>query len=302
MSVALLALFLHGGSLSGSPMDLYPLARINRVAFFFLYRLAEKDMLPRALEREYQREHERYVAIGRAFVGVSEVLDECGVDFAVFKSLRPYPSTTVDIDVLVFDGFLDAVSCLVRRGYRILGSGPESMTLAHPGGAVSIDLYREVAVSRVIYLDKEGLRGYATWVETPFGRVRVLRPEADVVAFAAHSVIKEQMFTLADYLTVMGLLRRADPYKVVRVAEMERVTRALFLVFAAVLRVLRAIRENSYLSLPMKFRVPELCLALWERLARQRGSLAYQALYLSRPVRLRKFLSEVLRHATRVSY
>lgn len=117
MDFTALLRFLEGCRADVDPVRFYSLAKLNRIGYYFLYRVVECGFdIPPGLLEVYGREYERYLAIGRAFVEVSDVLERCGVDFAVFKSLRPYPSTTVDIDIVIFDGYGRAVKCLNRQG------------------------------------------------------------------------------------------------------------------------------------------------------------------------------------------
>ena len=59
-----------------------------------------------------------------------------------------------------------------------------------PSRSVGIDLYREVAISRIIYLDKWKLRRYKREVKVSSGKVVTLTPEADIIAMVTHLTYK----------------------------------------------------------------------------------------------------------------
>jgi len=242
----------------------------------------------------------------REFDSLNSILGGYGVSFAFFKSIRPYPFTTVDIDVLIFDNFSSAVKYLFSKGYAFLGSGPESVTFRSPGG-VSVDLYREVAVSRVVYVDKDVLRKHVTKVETPFGVVVNLSPEADLVVFANHALVKEHMFTLADYFTVKGLLLRSD---VDVLSRLVLETRSVY-VMGVVLGLVRDIVECVYGGrvgkcpvLPLKFPPWVVARALWEKLGcvKCRRSWAYQFGYMLSFRRVNRIIRDIVSHVKRLTY
>ena len=243
----------------------------------------------------------------REFGSLNSILEEHGVSFAFFKSIRPYPFTTVDIDVLIFDNFSSAVKYLFSKGYAVLGSGPESITFNSPGDVVSVDLYREVAVSRVVYVDKDVLRKHVTEVETPFGVVVNLSPEADLVVFANHALVKEHMFTLADYFTVKGLLLRSD---VDVLSRLVLETRSVY-VMSVVLGLVRDIVECVYggrvdkcPELPLKFPPWVVARALGEKLGcvKCRRSWAYQFEYMLSFRRLNRIIRDIVSHIRRLTY
>ena len=280
--------------------ELYRLATLNRIGLATLSSLVEAGFeLPPRLERELTRLLSLSREIMGEFARVGGVLERAGVEYAVFKSLRPYPSTTVDIDVLIFRGYWRAYRALRRSGYEPLGAGPESVTLRRRGGPVSVDLYREPAVSRLVYLDREALRGLVEDRETPAGPVKALRREADAVAFIDHSIVKEQLITAADVVTVLKLLEDADLalfHRVVR-SQASQACTALFL-WAS----LGALRGRIELPYRVKPAALAWVLACKGRLGAARRSIAQQATYLASPARTLRFLRELHHHLVRPTY
>jgi len=287
---------------------LYALAKINRIGFYFLHKIIHENnfRVSNPLRERYSREYKVHLNIMREFDSLNSTLRGCGISFAFFKSIRPYPFTTVDIDVLIFDNFFSAVKHLFSRGYAVLGSGPESVTFRSPGG-VGVDLYREVAVSRVVYVDKDVLRKHVTTVKTPFGVVVNLSPEADLVVFANHALVKEHMFTLADYFTVKGLLLRSDVDVLSRLVLETRSVYVMGVVLGLVRDIVECVyggREDKCPKLPLKFPPWVVARALWEKLGcvRCRRSWAYQFEYMLSFRRLNRIIRDIVWHIKRLTY
>ena len=91
--------------------DFYHFAKLNRISYYFLYKIREHGLdLPHKLAEIVRKEDQRYRCIMEEFVNFSSLLDSFDVDFAIFKSLKPFPSTTVDIDIVVFMDFTEQLN------------------------------------------------------------------------------------------------------------------------------------------------------------------------------------------------
>lgn len=305
--------------------ELYGYACKNRMGFYFLYTLERLGVLPEVLRGEYERGKLRYRRILEVMVEVSECLNSEGIEHAVYKSLRPYPSTTVDIDVIIFDDYERAYVTLRRKGYRLWGFGPETITLMDPSRSVGVDLYREVAVSRIIYLDKWKLRKYRRDVKVSSGKVVSLTPEADIVAVVAHLTIKEQIFTLADYYTILYHLKNSEMNILCKLAGELCVEGSLHFVLllmsvlhqrvygkpliaskvrGALYDEVRGVLEGR-LEFPVKLGLKTMTRIMVGKLlmdGRTRSSMVSQILYLMRRSYLRFFISQLIDHMVRETY
>lgn len=187
-------------------IESYRYAALNRIPFLFLSNLNKRRGLGN-LQTEYGLLSRRYSNIQKAFIKLSRFLDRASIQYAFFKSLRPYQEVTVDIDVIVFDPFFKASRAMRSAGYKLLGIGPLSATFRDSEANINIDLYEEVGASHIIYLDKEKLRDFTENRPAPNGLVfHSLCPEADLLSVIAHSVIKEQMYVLSEYFTTLYYL------------------------------------------------------------------------------------------------
>jgi hypothetical protein len=74
-----------------------------------------------------------------------------------------------------------------------------------------IDVYDEISVAYLIYLDKRKLSHYISEKELPTGQaVRIFSPEAELLATIAHSAIKENQYILAEYFATLHYLALMD--------------------------------------------------------------------------------------------
>jgi hypothetical protein len=162
----------------------------------------------------YNLQMKKYLATFEAVEKLSLVLSECNVDHAVFKTVRPYIFNTVDIDVIVFGGkpqYEKADGALHNAHYERIVRGPMSTTFIEPKMKIGLDLYNEIAVSYIPYIDKNKLRGFVTIGELPdHGSFRTLACEADLLSIIAHSIIKENLYVLSEYYTYFRYLDQLD--------------------------------------------------------------------------------------------
>lgn len=188
---------------------MYRFATRNRVALFCLTKLLEQREDP-FLQKEYERLNSRFEKTAQVFPRVSRLLDSGGVDYAFFKSLRPYREATVDLDILIFGDHVHvAVELLGDGGYETLEDGGLSTTLYDRDVHLNLDLYDEIGVSRIVYLDKDRLRNFTAVERLGDGvEAKSLDAKADLIAVLTHSVIKEQLYVLSEYFTTLGLIAR----------------------------------------------------------------------------------------------
>lgn len=186
---------------------LYQYAAKNRMPLLYLEALKRLGRLS-SLEEEHNKLIGRHARTVEAISRVSKVLDRAGIDYTLFKSIRPYNEVTVDIDILIFgDEYNKTIKIMRRAGYVFLSGwvpGPLSITFRDVKSRINLDIYNEIGVSHVIYLDKDILRRFVTRRKLSSGEaVLSLSPHADLLAIIAHSVLKEHMYVLSEYYTTL---------------------------------------------------------------------------------------------------
>lgn len=208
----------------GETNQLYQLAVRNKIGLLYLETLKGWGALGN-LQSEYERGYLRYSETVATAARICAVLDAAGIDYVLYKFVKPYPSTPSDVDILFLgsdNDYRETLRMLFASSYFRLGAAPHQVIAydlrggienmdtrlwgGKEGGVYYIDLYDEVAASHVIYVDKEHLRQYTADVELNGYQVRSLAPEADLAVGIAHSVIPEQLYTLADYYITLYCL------------------------------------------------------------------------------------------------
>jgi hypothetical protein len=184
----------------------------NKILFHFLETVKRKNV--KNLSSVHQREDVRYLKMLDVIARTSRVLRDTSVDHVFFKTVRPYKSTTVDLDILVLEdkaSYENCIEAIQKAGYELVVRGPMSTTFWDREADIGIDMYTEIAASSVIYMDKRKLVNHATNTKLPSGEcLRVFGPEADLACIIAHSVIKEQMYVLSEYYTFIHYLERVN--------------------------------------------------------------------------------------------
>lgn len=188
---------------------LYRFALANKVALSYLSKCGGGVAV-----KLYAYHRSRLEVLMGVLCRVCRVLGEGGFDYVVFKTLRPFEEDVADIDVLYLsrgvDGYRGLVAALRGAGLRVMEEGFYCVTFMDPGyrfvAEVMVDVYREVSVGPLVYLDKRLLVDRVTSRVYRGCRVRVLDPVGELLVTVAHSVIKEREVKLLDYLTALHLL------------------------------------------------------------------------------------------------
>lgn len=209
-------------------LELYKIAFKNKIGLFFLERLKEIGQLS-PLEDKYASDRERYNETLITAVDLSRSISESTSDFAIFKFLKPYPHTPSDVDALFFlskKHYSETVQYLLNNGYFKIGESPSQVVVydlrggyeqmdrrtvdGKKGGKYYIDLYNAVSASHFIYMDASKLHPYIVSVNIDDKEIQTLLPEADLAVVLTHSIVPEQLFTLADYYMALNTIKQLN--------------------------------------------------------------------------------------------
>lgn len=197
-------------SISTDFTGLFECSRKNRIVLLFLESIKNSDIRLR-LSSEVEKHQNMLISVSK----VSNILTKQRIEHAIHKTIRPYRSATVDIDILIFGdsrNHTHSYQALEKSDYELVVHGPRSTTMMDTQTNIGIDLYQEIAVSNIIYIDKDKLASYTTTLKLPNGtQIKNLKPEADLLCIIAHSIIKEQMYTLSEYYTFIHYLKVINP-------------------------------------------------------------------------------------------
>lgn len=194
-------------------LDAYAEAFPNRVALLLLTLHRREGWDPR-LEGLYQELSDRENATRSVIAALGAVLNEWNKDkYVIFKSIKPYPATPNDTDVICLGGSADyeqLFELLLDRGYQFHEWAPQQRTLYDPrgkgkigsgkkGGTYYIDLYEEISTDYFSYMDKRRLNPFVFQEKVDGVEINLLRPEPELAIVMFHSVFPERTFQLEHF-------------------------------------------------------------------------------------------------------
>jgi len=205
--------------------ELYKHAVKNKIGLLYLEVLKNFGMLKFNLKSEYKRirrQHEEQVVTLRR---VSNIFNLYNVKYVVFKSIMPFPAVPNDIDVLhmgSYEEYENAIKIMLQSGYMEVRAPVGSLqhmfhdirmcehTDPREKDVYDIDLYHKAAASYIVYLDKRKIKEYIMEMNISGDKIKILKPEAELIAIIVHSIIPEQIFTLFTYYATLYYLKKLN--------------------------------------------------------------------------------------------
>ncbi|MEM0203270.1 MAG: hypothetical protein QXO16_04725 [Archaeoglobaceae archaeon] len=209
-------------------LELYNHAIKNKIGLLYLDTLQKRGKIhDLGLEAEYKKELEKHNEQLITMTRASKLLNSLSCDYAIFKSIMPFPAVPNDVDIVYFNSY-EELNSIVKKflssGYKeVVPKGypyrknlkfklHDSRICGHvdpdANDVYDLDLYYAILVSYIAYLNRVNFRKYITKTRIKGEEVKVLSPEADLVTVIAHSVIVEQLFTLLSYYATLYYLSR----------------------------------------------------------------------------------------------
>jgi hypothetical protein len=235
-------------SLEGSK-ELFKIAAMNKVGLFFLESLGnlyEKGWFKPELD-ELREKHQKT----RDLITYVADLFRTEIDYLLFKTLKPFPHTPSDIDILFHtrSDFCQGYERLRKDGLIVLDRDPYGMTMYSDSHNLNVDLHMFPAISGLPYLDTDILFRYGQTVEFASYKVRTLEPVVEFLVVAAHSFYKEHMFNLSDFYTLFSLAKRVEPANLCRMTEICNVSDAIYTVVKLCKWIMEAAFGNAHPSI-----------------------------------------------------
>jgi len=192
----------EGDVMCDEDLETLQFVRKNKLLDLYLERISRSSRDTYILKSMVEREGRR--ALFRdAVVNTARNLDESGVEYALFKTLKPFRFLPNDIDILIFDmeNLEMARAALTEAGYVLGEYEPYVVSFSSPEG-VMVELHLEMSIAYFVYLDKALLKPHVTCVNIDGVRVYTLKPSAELLCTIAHLLFKENMITLSDYMEI----------------------------------------------------------------------------------------------------
>lgn len=199
----------------------------NKVPLLFLQKLLPVQLARfQAYYRYYCTRWENSI---RLITEVTDLFKENEINYALFKTLKPFPHAPTDVDILLRskEDLQDSYRILSSTGQTLVAKDSFTYTLYSRKHRLDIDLYLHPTIADMIYINKDALMNHIVETNLEGSVVRTLSPEAEIIAVASHSLYKEHAYTLNDHYTLRTLLRKAKLQKVLELANETCTTTAL---------------------------------------------------------------------------
>ena len=193
--------------------ELFDRAFADRVALLYLT-MHRKVGWPAVLEEKYLKLNDRRNRTLEVVADLGQTLNRLNrKGYAVFKSLKPYPATPNDTDVIIFgnkEQFKAALDHLYSENYLFHEWAPMQTTLIHPlgkgktgkgkkGGTYYIDMYSDISTDYFLYIDKRSLMPYVEDRDLNGVQIRNVRKEVELGVTLFHNVFPERTFQLEHF-------------------------------------------------------------------------------------------------------
>jgi len=199
---------LNGGTSSVKKANIDELIKIaarNKILLQFL-RVTQLDEKLLLLEEAKYRKFLENLAL------TQETLSN--LDHIFIKLRKPVAYVPSDIDILIPRKLISkAVHRLMEKGFRIEVAEPYCITMTRREAI--IDLYIYPTLGGMIYVNTDKLFEYKEAIEFNGIEIYTLSPSAEALVTMAHSIYKERIYTLNDYITVKKWMSK----KTIRLAE-----------------------------------------------------------------------------------
>lgn len=218
----------------GEALELYDYATKNKIGLFYLESLKDQEKLEDfELKTKYHEEQKKHDTQSITASRISELFNSSGINYAIFKSIMPFPATPNDVDIIHFgpnDEFERAAEIMIQSDYmEVKGQADAEQRMFHDvqcGGCLDphpkekdvydVDIYQKISASYVLYLDKRKLEKYVIDIDILGNKLKVLKPEAELVTIIIHSIIPEMICTLFVYYATLHYLAKMNSEEINR--------------------------------------------------------------------------------------
>jgi len=147
---------------------------------------------------------------------VSEELNFEGIEYYVFKTVKPFAYDMTDIDILIPNKkeLIKATNMLMRKyGFRVIKKGTYSISLRKVIGGFDVDLDLQMRVATgtfeyIVISDLKQMEG----IGCVSNRLHLLRPEIELLIVVGHTFYKDFEISLANILYARYLLKRVNKH------------------------------------------------------------------------------------------
>lgn len=191
----------------------------NRIGLLYLLSIQE-GLLSKNLIEKRASLIERQAETTSVMRRVCTLLNKIDIPYVIFKTVRPFPFTPNDIDVLFLGNAGDykhAVDFLAEKGYGKLGVAPLQVLVYDPtgegkvglkkeGGIYYLDLYKYAGADHIRYLDPRRATTQIKYLDIDGVSVPVLTPEMELGVMLFHNVFPENTYHIEHFYLILHYL------------------------------------------------------------------------------------------------
>lgn len=185
--------------------ELYSLARRNKIGSLYVRALHDEGHLSE-LTPEWEDRRGFQERQTRTLERVTERMPP-DAEYALVKSAYDVPVDSKDLDFLVFSPPLDELEThFLAEGYEFRGRSPSSFDVLDPETNIQLDVQDAFSLQRVVYFDRETVRGRIEPRERDGVTVPCVSRPDDLAIIVIHS-ITEQLFILKEFYAAVVMLQ-----------------------------------------------------------------------------------------------
>ena len=183
-------------------LELFKEAKLNKIPLFFLHSAINHNWQP-SLKTELEYYIEKQRRTEELTILASQLLEDADIPFTIFKTIKPFPYTPSDVDILLYSksDLPKVFEVLKRNEIKPSSQDAYGVTMFSSKQKLNLDLTTRIAVSGFIYLDNKVLFEHICRSKVKGIEVQTLDYPFELIVAAAHCLYKEQMYTLSDYYT-----------------------------------------------------------------------------------------------------
>jgi hypothetical protein len=136
---------------------------------------------------------------------VGEKLNASGVEYYVFKTLKPFAYDMTDLDLLFTNmkDMLSASKILIEKyGFKLIARGTYSISLRRTIGGldVDLDLQTKIAAGTFEYIEISNIKDIIGEIGYINKGLSLLKPELELIVITGHAFYKDFLISLANTL------------------------------------------------------------------------------------------------------
>ncbi len=251
-------------------IDLYNIARKNKIGLLFLESLSRYQSLPKELRDELDKQRAIHKVLQGTANRVANIFHTAKHKYAIIKSTYPFPAVPNDVDVLIFGNgkeYRDVINLMRSLNFQFVGNeapleaclhdssrGPQheltgySTPLKDP---FDVDFYKEVGAGHIIYMDKGKLTGKILEKTINGVTLNVLRLPAEIALSIFHSIYPERLYTLLLHFHILYMIKNmssADGNEFLEICHEHKISNAVNLA----LNLTQTIQEICFGQSPLE--------------------------------------------------